>query len=350
MNIKFTKLQGAGNDYMYLDAVNDLPFCVSDDADFYRELSVKISDRHFGAGSDGIIAILPPSAEGAVGGADFRMRMFNADGSEGEMCGNGIRCFAKYIYDSRLTDKKIINIETLAGIKTVEVFLAGAGGRVKEARVFMGIPSFETGKIPANFDKPEIVMEKFSAGGKDFEISCVSMGNPHCVIFVDDAASFDVHYYGRLIENDKMFPNRINVEFAQILDADGGGGKGSAGGKAGGNADATATGGNADATANATGGNADGKASATGVGNPGVLVRTWERGSGETLACGTGACAVYSVMRKTGKIGLNPSASLDVNLYGGTLKITGELSEGIYMTGPAEEVFTGYFNFAYKRL
>ncbi len=291
MNIKFTKLQGAGNDYLYLDAINDLPSCVSDAPDFYNRLAVKISDRHFGAGSDGIIIILPPSSGNE---ADFRMRMFNADGSEGEMCGNGIRCFAKYVYDRHLTDKKNINIETLAGIKTVEVFLYGGMGTVKEARVFMGLPEFKTEKVPANFGKSEIINEKIDAGGKEFEISCVSMGNPHCAVFVEDVKNFDVHYYGSLIENNEMFPKRINVEFVQMID------------------------------------------------DKNVLVRTWERGSGETLACGTGACAVYSIMRKTGKIKGN---GLNVNLYGGTLNISGGLNEGIYMVGPAEEVFTGYFDF-----
>ncbi|MDA8402513.1 MAG: diaminopimelate epimerase [Deltaproteobacteria bacterium] len=291
MNIKFTKLQGAGNDYLYLDAINDLSSCVSDAPDFYNRLAVKISDRHFGAGSDGIIIILPPSSGNE---ADFRMRMFNADGSEGEMCGNGIRCFAKYVYDRHLTDKKNINIETLAGIKTVEVFLYGGMGTVKEARVFMGLPEFKTEKVPANFGKSEIINEKIDAGGKEFEISCVSMGNPHCAVFVEDVKNFDVHYYGSLIENNEMFPKRINVEFVQMID------------------------------------------------DKNVLVRTWERGSGETLACGTGACAVYSIMRKTGKIKGN---GLNVNLYGGTLNISGGLNEGIYMVGPAEEVFTGYFDF-----
>ncbi len=291
MNIKFTKLQGAGNDYLYLDAINDLPSCVSDAPDFYNRLAVKISDRHFGAGSDGIIIILPPSSGNE---ADFRMRMFNADGSEGEMCGNGIRCFAKYVYDRHLTDKKNINIETLAGIKTVEVFLHGGTGTVKEARVFMGLPEFKTEKVPANFGKSEIINEKIDAGGKEFEISCVSMGNPHCAVFVEDVKNFDVHYYGPLIENNEMFPKRINVEFVQMID------------------------------------------------DKNVLVRTWERGSGETLACGTGACSVYSIMRKTGKIKGN---GLNVNLYGGTLNISGGIDEGIYMVGPAEEVFTGYFDF-----
>ena len=297
MDVKFTKLHGAGNDYFYLDAINDLPECLADDTDFYRELAVKISDRHFGAGSDGIIIILPPSRVGSAAAADFRMRMFNADGSEGEMCGNGIRCFAKFVYDRHLTDKKNINIETLAGIKTVEVFLSAGTGTVEKARVFMGVPEFKTEKIPADFGKSEIIGEKIAAGGKEFEISCVSMGNPHCAVFVEDVKNFDVHYYGSLIENNKMFLKRINVEFVQVMDAQN------------------------------------------------VLVRTWERGSGETLACGTGACAVYSIMKKTGKIKENV---LNVNLYGGTLNISGGLNDGVYMVGPAEEVFTGRYDFNYK--
>lgn len=302
MLLRFTKLQGAGNDYLYFDAINDLSGWAeaadAPDKGFYSRLAVKISDRHFGAGSDGIIIILPPSVKSGTGAgaADFRMRMFNADGSEGEMCGNGIRCFAKYVYDRRLTDKKIIDIETLAGIKTVEVFTEG--DKVKEAKVFMGAPVFETEKIPAIFKKPEIINEKINAGGTDFEISCVSMGNPHCVIFVESVKDFDVGYYGPLLERGGMFPKRINVEFVTAVQ----------GGKS-------------------------------------ALVRTWERGSGETLACGTGACAVYSVMKKTGRITQN---SLDVNLYGGTLKISGDLENGVYMAGPAEEVYTGYFDFDYK--
>ncbi len=299
MNIKFTKLHGAGNDYLYIDAMNDLPDLISnDDTDFYKELAIKISDRHFGVGSDGIIIILPPSAKARKDRdikADFRMRTFNIDGSEGEMCGNGIRCFAKYVYDYNLINKKTINIETLAGIKTVELFLSD--DVVRDVKVFMGFPAFETNKIPAHFKKPEIILEKLTAGGMDFDISCVSMGNPHCVIFVNDVKSFDVGFYGPLIENDKLFPKRVNVEFVQVQDPQN------------------------------------------------VLVRTWERGSGETLACGTGACAVYSVMKKIGKIKQN---GLGVNLYGGTLKISGELADGIYMTGPAEEVFTGYYDFTYK--
>jgi len=248
MHIKFTKLQGAGNDYLYLDAINDLPECVAGDDSFYSKLAIKASDRHFGVGSDGVIVILPPSSMKT----DFRMRMFNADGSEGEMCGNGIRCFAKYVYDHRLTNNKVMTIETLAGVRTVEVFLED--GKVREAKVFMGIPTFEASKIPTNVKTPYIIEEKLDVKGSNFEISCVSMGNPHCIIFVDDVKNFDVHFYGPLIENNKMFPNRINVEFVQILD------------------------------------------------DENVSVRTWERGAGETLACGTGACAVYSVMKKMIKL------------------------------------------------
>lgn len=328
MNVKFTKLQGAGNDYLYIDAINDLPACLQDDTQFYKNLSVKISDRHFGVGSDGIIVILKPldSDTNLNPTADFRMRMFNADGSEGEMCGNGIRCFAKYVYDHHLTDKKIIAVETLAGVKTIEVFLGGDTGVVDKAKVFMGSPVFKTVGIPAKFDKPEIVNEKITVGKTYFEVSSVSMGNPHTVVFIDDVMGFDVPYYGKMIEDNPIFPNRTNVEFVQIQDKNS------------------------------------------------VLVRTWERGSGETLACGTGACAVYSVMRKTGRLSKN---SLNINLLGGTLHIEGKsaekesnpksedkdklktksngdkdysdetYSEEIYMTGPAEEVFTGYFNFGY---
>ncbi len=298
MKIKFTKLHGAGNDYLYIDGIHDIPSCINaeNDAEFFKELAVKISDRHFGVGSDGIIIILPPSQDLHDIKPDFRMRMFNADGSEGEMCGNGIRCFAKYVYDKHLTNKRVINIETLAGIKTVEVYLAEKTGIVNEAKVFMGIPEFESAKIPAIFQKPEIIEETINAAGRDFKVSCVSMGNPHCVTFIEDVKNFDVHYYGRVIENSPMFPKRINVEFVQIIDGEN------------------------------------------------VLVRTWERGSGETLACGTGACAVYSVMKKTGKID-SEEKELKVNLYGGILKISGDLKNGIYMVGPAEEVFDGYFSF-----
>ncbi len=292
MNIKFTKLEGAGNDYIYIDAINDLPACMRDKTDFYESLSVKISDRHFGAGSDGIIIILPPKNGENGKKSDFRMRMFNADGSEGEMCGNGIRCFAKYVYDHNLTNKKVINIETLAGVKTVEVFIEDNGGTVSGARVFMGNPSFDTKKIPAVFNKPEIINEKINVKGKSFEISCVSMGNPHCVVFVEGVRNLEVPFYGKLIENNPMFPKKTNVEFVEVKD------------------------------------------------KKNVLVRTWERGSGETLACGTGACAVYSVMKKTGRLAGN---RLNVKLYGGTLEIEGD--NGIYMTGPAKEVFTGFVNF-----
>lgn len=287
MNIKFTKLHGAGNDYLYLDSINELPDCLMDNAAFYKNLSIKASDRHFGVGSDGIIIILPPTG----GSADFRMRMFNADGSEGEMCGNGIRCFAKYVYDYHLTDKKVMNIETLAGVKTVEVFLKKGTNTVEQAKVSMGKPVFESGLIPVVSGKPEIINENLAAGNKSFLVSAVSMGNPHCVIFIDNVKEFDVPFYGSLIENNPMFPARTNVEFVQVLNS------------------------------------------------KNVLVRTWERGSGETLACGTGACAVYSVMKKTGILS---EKTLNVNLYGGVLQITGE--DEVLMTGPAEEVFTGYFN------
>jgi diaminopimelate epimerase len=315
MKIKFTKLQGAGNDYLYIDAINDLPADIIANTDFYSKLALKISDRHFGVGSDGVIVILPSENKQA----DFKMRMFNADGSEGEMCGNGIRCFAKYVHDYALTNKNSIKIDTLAGIKVVEVFTGQ-----QKARVEMGLPIFESSKIPVKIDKPEVLGEKldvninkpdmtaavrtvntanayYSPDSLDmtntftFEIFCVSMGNPHCVIFVEDVDKFDVPLFGPLIENNPIFPKRINVEFVEVASKNN------------------------------------------------VKVRTWERGSGETLACGTGACAVYSVMKKTGR--LANEEDLNVVLYGGTLQISGSLTEGIFMTGPAEEVFSGYYDF-----
>jgi diaminopimelate epimerase len=331
MKIKFTKLEGAGNDYIYIDAVNDLPKNLADNSNFYRELAVKISDRHFGVGSDGVIVILPPDIDRK--NADFRMRMFNADGSEGEMCGNGIRCFAKYVYDHKLISKKQLKINTLAGIKTVKVFTgsdaddsSSGADLVKYATVEMGKPEFESAKIPVALDKPEIIGEIIKAGDLEFKINCVSMGNPHCVIFVNDVDNFNVGYYGPLIENSPLFPKRINVEFTEFIS------------------------------------------------NESVKVRTWERGSGETLACGTGACAVYSVIKKT--IGINGAGcindnnsisindsnnsddsddsgatdkadSLNVILRGGVLQITGDIDKSVLMTGPANEVFSGYYDFEF---
>ncbi len=321
MKIKFTKLEGAGNDYIYIDAINDLPESLADNSNFYRELAIKISDRHFGVGSDGVIAILPSNINGK--NADFRMRMFNADGSEGEMCGNGIRCFAKYVYDHKLISENSIKINTLAGIKTVRVFTGSSGNGnsnsadlVEYASVEMGKPEFESAKIPVALDKPEVIDEIINAGDLEFRINCVSMGNPHCVIFVNDVDNFNVGYYGPLIENNALFPKRINVEFTEIIS------------------------------------------------NESVKVRTWERGSGETLACGTGACAVYSVMKKTigincagsinnnnsGSInnsGSNNAESLTVILRGGVLQITGDINKSILMMGPAKEVFSGYYDFEF---
>ena len=338
MKIKFRKLEGAGNDYIYIDAINDLPENLINDTNFYRELAIKISDRHFGVGSDGVIVILPCDIDSKD--ADFRMRMFNADGSEGEMCGNGIRCFAKYVYDHKLTSKNPIKINTLAGIKTVQVFaddningycdninaenlnlqsksnnnadinnsggenivlinaanFNNSGGFVKYARVEMGKPEFESSKIPVNINKSEIIDEPLKAGDIEFKINCVSMGNPHCVIFVNDVDNFNVGFYGPLIENNPLFPKKINVEFTQIIS------------------------------------------------DNYVKVRTWERGSGETLACGTGACGVYSIIKKT----INNNIDfLNVILRGGVLQITGDINKSVLMTGPANEVFSGYYDFEF---
>ncbi len=244
------------------------------------------------------------------------------------MCGNGIRCFAKYVYDHKLISKNQIKINTLAGIKTVKVFTGGGGYEhsnsadlVEYATVEMGKPEFESAKIPVALDKPEAIGEIIQAGDLEFKINCVSMGNPHCVIFVNDVDNFNVGYYGPLIENNPLFPKRINVEFTEIIS------------------------------------------------NESVKVRTWERGSGETLACGTGACAVYSVIKKTIGIngidginnnnsisinnsnnsdsGTNNADSLNVILRGGVLQIAGDINKSVLMTGPAKEVFSGYYDFEF---
>ena len=285
--MKFTKMQGAGNDYVYVD-------CTQNELKNASEVAVAVSDRHFGIGSDGLILIKKSDK------ADFFMEMYNADGSQGSMCGNGIRCVGKYVYDNGLTDKAEITVETLSGIKTLQLY-PGSDGKVKTVRVNMGAPILQPEQIPAdihafknaenlkNVDK--LVAQPISVDGKDYEVTCVSMGNPHCVTFLtEDVRTFDLDTTGPLFENHPAFPNRINAEFVNVLDHDT------------------------------------------------IRMRVWERGSGETLACGTGACAsaVASILNgHTGK-------DVTVKLLGGDLKISWE-GEGtpVYMTGPAEIVFDG---------
>ena len=277
--MKFTKMHGAGNDYVYVDGFREQ---VADPA----TLAVQVSDRHFGIGGDGLIMILPSTV------ADVRMRMFNADGSEAEMCGNGIRCVAKYAYDHGLVDRLEISVETGNGVLPLRLF-ADNSGRVERVRVNMGMPKLTRGELPMLGPADEQAVNlPLSLDGREFAITCVSMGNPHCVIFVEDVAQFPVHEIGSLIECHTWFPRRTNVEFVQIV-------------------------------------------------SPfEVIQRTWERGSGETLACGTGASAVTVAGVLTGRT----ERKIINHLRGGDLEMEW-LAEGpVLMTGPAVEVFSGEFD------
>ena len=273
--MKFTKMQGLGNDYVYVNCMEQM---VEDAAETAR----RVSDRHFGIGSDGLILICPSDK------ADFEMRMYNADGSRGEMCGNGIRCVGKYVYDYGLTDKTSLSVETLGGIK--HLFLEVDDGKVSLVKVDMGPAILEPEKIPVTAEGSRVVDEPLQVDGKTFRMTCVSMGNPHAVIYVDDVQGMDLEKTGPSFENHERFPNRINTEFAHVLDRNT------------------------------------------------VEMRVWERGSGETLACGTGACAVAVASILNGYT----EDQVTVRLLGGDLKIEWDREANkVYMTGPAEVVFDG---------
>lgn len=273
--IKFTKMHGLGNDYVYMDAINQN---ISNPS----ELSKFVSDRHFGIGSDGLILICSSEV------ADFKMRMFNADGSEAEMCGNGIRCVGKFVYDKKLTNKNIITVETLAGIK--ELVLNIKDGVVSKVRVDMGKPILEPGKIPVISDEDVVRNLKLEACGKEFDFTCVSMGNPHAMTIVDDVENFDVCKYGSILEVDKAFPNKANIEFVTVWDKNN------------------------------------------------ISMRVWERGAGETLACGTGASAVVVACCLNNLT----ERSVCVHLLGGDLNIEWDKDDNhVYMTGSATMVFDG---------
>ena len=273
--IKFTKMQGLGNDYVYMDAIHQKIENESSLAQF-------VSNRHFGIGSDGLILICKSDI------ADFKMRMFNSDGSEAEMCGNGIRCVGKFVYDKGLTDKTTVTIETLAGIKTLE--LNTKDGKVETVKVDMGEPILTPKEIPVISDEEPVKNLMLEAEGRKFKFTCVSMGNPHAITEVEDTEKFDVEKYGKVLEIDKAFPNKTNVEFIQFVDKNH------------------------------------------------VKMRVWERGAGETLACGTGACATAVACYLNGKTDRN----VEVELLGGKLYIEwNEENNHIYMTGPAVTVFEG---------
>lgn len=275
MKLEFTKMHGLGNDFILMD-------CRGFELSGLTDLARKLCHRRFGVGADQVLLLYPSDI------ADFRMRIFNADGSEVEMCGNGIRCLARYVWDRGLSNKKILEVETKAGIIMPEE----ADGLV---RVDMGKPVFEADRIPVSIPKAgtwgagRIIDYPLSIGDREFKITCVSMGNPHAVIIVDNVPEFPVAYYGPLIESNSLFPNRTNVEFVEVL-------------------------------------------------NPSEMrMRVWERGAGETMACGTGACAAAVAAHLKGLA----EKSVVVHLSGGDLSIEWAADDHVFMTGPAVEVFAG---------
>lgn len=274
--MRFTKMQGAGNDYIYIN-------CFEEQVSHPSEASKFLSDRHFGVGGDGLILIKPSER------ADFEMAMYNADGSQGEMCGNAIRCVGKYVYDRGMADKTKISVDTLAGIKYLDLELEA--GKVSRVKVDMGLPGLVAAQIPVIADSEQVIDAPIEVGGKSYKMTAVSMGNPHCVVFLEeDVRSLKLEEIGPLFENHQRFPRRINTEFVNVLD---------------------------DST---------------------LRMRVWERGSGETLACGTGACASVSAMASLGKLGREAV----VCLAGGELEVRWDESSGhVFMTGPAVTVFHG---------
>jgi diaminopimelate epimerase len=273
--MRFTKMQGAGNDYVYVDCFAE-PIPEKPDA-----LAVKISDRHFGVGGDGLILICPSQE------ADAHMRMFNADGSEAEMCGNGVRCLAKYVYDHGICRKETLKIETGRGVLTLQ--LEVAGGQVERVSVDMGEPILEAARIPTTLPGNPPVNASLCINGRTLCVTCVSVGNPHCVVFVDELNDEWVLNIGPKIESDHHFPRRVNAEFVHVLS------------------------------------------------RSEVNMRVWERGSGETLACGTGACAVCVAGVLSGRT----ERRILAHLPGGDLELQWVEDGHVHMAGPAVEVFSG---------
>lgn len=275
--MKFTKMEGLGNDYIYIN-------CFQEIVEHPEEIAVRYSDRHFGVGSDGVILIKPSSV------ADFCMDMYNADGSRSEMCGNGIRCVGKYVYDYGLTDKTDITVETLAGIKYLKLILQD--GKVAQVTVDMGEPELCAAKIPVRWNQEQVIDVPITIGDSCYHMTCVSMGNPHAVMFVEDVGQFPLEVVGPLFEKHEAFPNRVNAEFIEVLN------------------------------------------------RKEVTMRVWERGTGETLACGTGACASAVACILNHKT----EDSITLHLLGGDLQVTWDRQKNrVYMTGPARVVFDGEF-------
>lgn len=275
--MKFTKMQGCGNDYIYIDGAKEKMAQEEKEA-FVR----RVSDRHFGVGGDGVIFINPSDE------ADFEMEMYNADGSRAEMCGNGIRCVAKYVYDKGLTDKTDISVISCGKIKYLQLFLQD--GRVDTVRVNMGAPELTADLVPVICERKQAVDETISVQGQDYKMTCVSMGNPHAVVFMDGVKDLDIEKTGPYFENHERFPKRTNTEFVEVID------------------------------------------------RRHVFMRVWERGTGETLACGTGACATVVACILNGLT----EETVTVTLLGGELTITWDReADLVYMTGPAVTVFEG---------
>lgn len=273
---KFTKMQGAGNDYIYVN-------CFKEKLENINETAKAVSDRHFGIGSDGLVLICPSDK------ADFRMDMYNSDGTQAEMCGNATRCVGKYVHDKGLTDKTVITLETLAGIKILKLNLNDKG-EVETVEVNMGSPELIPKNIPIDSDLDRFIMESVTVDGREYLVTGVSMGNPHAVTFIDDTDSLAIEKLGPKFENHSLFPKRTNTEFAKIVD------------------------------------------------RKTIKMRVWERGAGETLACGTGACATLVAANLSDLA----DDEADLVLLGGTLHIRWDKeNNNIYMTGPAQFVFDG---------
>ncbi len=273
--MKFTKMQGIGNDYVYVN-------CFKEQIENPSQAAIKVSDRHFGVGSDGLILIKPSDV------ADFEMEMYNADGSQGAMCGNGIRCVAKYVYDYHLTDKTSISVNTKSGIKYLD--LTVEDGKVKEVKVNMGAPILNTAEIPMIYGKEQVIAQPLNINQNLYEVTAVSMGNPHVIVYMEDVKNLKIEEVGPYFEKSSVFPESVNTEFVRVIDRNT------------------------------------------------VEMRVWERGSGETLACGTGACAVAVACVLNGYT----EEQVTVKLLGGDLKIFWDREANlVYMTGPAEVVFDG---------
>jgi len=278
MNLNFSKWQGCGNDFVLAD-------CFAEKIEDFAALSGRICDRHYGVGADGLILVLPSAV------ADFKMRIFNTDGSEAEMCGNGIRCFARYVYEKKLTDKTVFTVETGAGILTPEILLAN-DGQVELVRVNMGQPILAGDEIPVSgFGMNRVIDEPLEVLGQSYKMTCVSMGNPHCVIFVDDIEQVELEKIGASFEKHPVFPKKTNTEFVEVKD------------------------------------------------RQHMRMRVWERGAAITLACGTGSCATLVAAVLNDK----SDRRAEIELDGGNLVIEWAEDGNVYMAGPAEHVFNGTY-------